>query len=77
MGQMQSEVFKQRQMYLADKMDANAVADQQRKVDDFRTAGILKIHIETRNEIDSLLTPEQRQQFRSFGPCWYRGSMAD
>lgn len=70
MGQMQSEMFKQRQMYFADKMDANAVAEQQRKVDDFRRQ-MLKSHIETRNEIDALLTPEQRQQFRSFGPCWH------
>jgi Spy/CpxP family protein refolding chaperone len=70
MGQMQSEAFKQRQMYFADKLDANAVSDQQRKVDDLRRQ-MLRSQIETRNEIDALLTPEQRQQFRSFGPCWH------
>lgn len=31
---------------------------------------MLKSRIEARNQIDALLTKEQRQQFRSFGPWW-------
>ena len=36
MGQMRSEQFKLRQMYYSDKLDPNAVAEQQKKVDDLR-----------------------------------------
>ena len=69
MGQMRGEMFKLRQMYSGDKLDSNAISEQQRKVDELRRQ-MLKAHIETRNQVAALLTPEQRQQFRSFGPSW-------
>jgi len=69
MGQMRSEQFKLRQMYYSDKLDANAVAEQQKKVDDLRRQ-IVKSQVETRNQISALLNPDQRQRFRSFGPWW-------
>ena len=69
MGQMRSEQFKLRQMYLADKVDPAEFTEQQRKVDEIRL-GMLKSRIEGRNQIDALLTKEQKQQFRSFGPWW-------
>ena len=69
MGQMRSEQFKLRQMYSADKVDPAAFTEQQRKVDEIRL-GMLKSRIEGRNQIDALLTKEQKQQFRSFGPWW-------
>jgi Spy/CpxP family protein refolding chaperone len=31
---------------------------------------MLKANIEARNQVAAILTPEQRQQFRSFGPPW-------
>ena len=69
MGQMRSEMFKLRQMYFGDKLDSNAISEQQRKVDELRLQ-MLKSRVETRNQVAALLTPEQRQQFRSFGPWW-------
>ncbi len=69
MGQLRSEQYKLGQMYYADKVDPNAVADQQKKVDDLRRQ-MVKSHAETRNQIGALLTPEQRQRFRSLGPWW-------
>ena len=69
MGQMRSEQFKLRQMYYSDKLDPNAVAEQQKKVDDLRRQ-MVKSHVVTRNQISALLNPDQRQRFRSFGPWW-------
>jgi len=71
MGQMRSEQFKLRQMAFADKIDPNAFAEQQRKVDELRR-NMLKTRIEVRNQVDAILTPEQRKQFRQFGPWWLR-----
>ncbi|HET7763959.1 MAG TPA: Spy/CpxP family protein refolding chaperone [Burkholderiales bacterium] len=72
MGQMRSEQFKLRQMYNADKVDSAAVADQQKKVDELRRQ-MLKSHVEARNQINAILTPEQRKQFRQYGPPWMGG----
>jgi len=69
MGQVRGEMFKLREMYSGDKLDSNAISEQQRKVDELRRQ-MLKANIETRNQVAAILTPEQRQQFRSFGPWW-------
>jgi Spy/CpxP family protein refolding chaperone len=69
MGQVRSEQFKLRQMYYADKIDPVAVSEQQKKVDDLRRQ-MLKSQVEARNQIAAALTPEQRKQFRQFGPWW-------
>jgi Spy/CpxP family protein refolding chaperone len=72
MGQMRSEQFKLRQMYNADRIDSAAVTEQQKKVDELRRQ-VLKSRVEARNQIAAVLTPEQRKQFRQFGPWWLRG----
>jgi Spy/CpxP family protein refolding chaperone len=72
MGQMRAEQFKLRQMYNADKIDSNAVIEQQKKVDELRRQ-MVKSHVEARNQINAILTPEQRKQFRQYGPWWMRG----
>lgn len=69
MGQLRSEQFKLGQMAYSDKLDANAIADQQKKVDELRRQ-MLKSRIEARNQIAGVLTKEQQQQFRQFGPWW-------
>jgi Spy/CpxP family protein refolding chaperone len=69
MGQMRSEQFKLRQLLISDTPDPNAVAAQQQKVDELRRQ-MLKSRVESRNQVAAILTPEQRQQFRSFGPWW-------
>jgi Spy/CpxP family protein refolding chaperone len=69
MGQMRSEQFKLRRMYYADKVDPAAVAEQQKKVDDLRRQ-LIQSRVEARNQVQAVLTPEQRKQFRQFGPWW-------
>ncbi len=76
MGQMRSEMFKLRRMYYADKVDANALADQQKKVDDLRRE-MLKSRVASRDQMEAILTPEQRKQLRQLGPWWLRGDDAE
>jgi len=73
MGKMRSEQFKLRQMAYGEKLDAAAIADQQKKVDELRRQ-MLKSRIEARNQIAAVLTAEQKQQFRQFGPWWLQDS---
>ncbi len=69
MGQLRSEMFALRRMYNADKMDANAVAEQHKKVDELRRQ-MLKSRLESHNQVEAVLTPEQRKQFRQYRPQW-------
>ena len=69
MGRMRAENFKLRSLYLADNVDANQLAEQQKKVDELRR-DMLKSHVETRKKVETILTPEQRKQLRGFGPWW-------
>jgi len=69
MGQIRADMYKLRSLYSADKVDANAVAEQQKKVDELRLQ-MLKSHIESQNRIEALLTPDQRKQFRQLRPRW-------
>jgi Spy/CpxP family protein refolding chaperone len=69
MGQMRSEQFKLRRMYSAEKVDPAAVGEQQKKVDDLRRQ-LIQSRVEARNQVQAVLTPEQRKQFRQFGPWW-------
>lgn len=69
MGQMRSEMFKLNRMYYSDNADPKAVSEQQKKVDELRRQMITS-HLETRKQIESVLTPEQRKEFKRFGPWW-------
>jgi Spy/CpxP family protein refolding chaperone len=69
MGQVRAEQFKLRQVAASEKVDANAIVEQQKKVDDLRR-NMLKSRIETRNQVDAILTAEQRKQHRQLGPWW-------
>ena len=71
MGQLRSEQFKLRQMYYGDKIDPAAVTEQQKKVDELRRQ-MTKSRVEAHNQMTAILTPEQRKQFRQFGPWWLR-----
>ena len=74
LGQIGAERFKLREMYRADKLDAAAIVDQRSKVDDLKRQ-VLRARLEARNQGFALLTPEQRQTARSFGPPrWARDS---
>jgi Spy/CpxP family protein refolding chaperone len=69
MGKMRAEQFRLRGMYNADNVDPQAFAEQQKKVDDLRREMIVS-RLETRKQVEAVLTPEQRKQFRQLGPRW-------
>ena len=69
MGQLLSERFRLSSLYRADKLDANAIIEQQRKVDELRRV-LLRSHIEMEIQIDALLTKDQRELLRSTTP-WH------
>jgi Spy/CpxP family protein refolding chaperone len=71
MGQLRSEMFKLRRLYAADNADASAVADQQKKVDELRRQ-MLKSRLESRAQVESILTPEQKKVFRQYRPWWFQ-----
>jgi Spy/CpxP family protein refolding chaperone len=72
-GQLMSERFKLREIYDADKIDANAAVEQKRKIDDL-SRQVMKSRLEARNQIEALLTREQRQKFRSLAPVGFGGN---
>ena len=69
MSVMRSETFKLRRMYNAENVDAKAVLEQQKKVDELRRQ-MLASRLEMRKQMEGVLTPEQRKQVRRFGPWW-------
>lgn len=69
MSKMRPEMFKLQRMYGNDKADPKGVAEQQKKVDELRRE-MLQARLETRKQIETVLTPEQRKQLRQFGPWW-------
>ena len=70
MGEVRSEQFRLRNLYRQDPLDANKIAEQQKKVDGLRQQ-MLKSRVETHNQIAALLTPEQRKQLRQSAPWWH------
>ena len=71
MSKMRAEGYKLQRMLNAENPDSKAIVEQQKKVDDLRRE-MLASRLESRKEIEKVLTPEQRKQFRQFGPWWAR-----
>jgi Spy/CpxP family protein refolding chaperone len=69
MTKMRSEMFKLQRMYYDEKADPKAVGEQQKKVDDLRRT-MLQSHLESRKQIEAVLTEDQRKQLRLSGPRW-------
>jgi Spy/CpxP family protein refolding chaperone len=67
LGQIRSARFDLREIMRADKIDPDAAVEQKRKVDDLRRQ-IMRARLEARNQVLALLTPEQREKERAFGP---------
>ena len=67
LGQIQGERFKLREMLRGDKVDPNAAVEQKRKIDDLKRQ-VMGARLDARNQVLALLTPEQREKARSFGP---------
>lgn len=73
MGEVRSEQFKLRNMYRGDQLDADKIAEQQKKVDALRQQ-MLRSRVEAHNQIAAVLTPEQRKQLRQYAPGWSGGA---
>ena len=69
MGKLHAEQFKLGKLMKADTVDSKAVVEQQKKVDEVRRE-MLASHLETRKQMEAILTPEQRKQLRQMGPMW-------
>src|SRR5687768_5798404 len=69
MGEVRAEQYKLRSLYGADKVDADRVAEQQKKVDELRRQ-MLKSRVEAHNQMAAVLTPEQRKLLRQHAPWW-------
>ncbi len=69
MGEVRTEQYKLRSLYGADKVDADKVAEQQKKVDELRRQ-MLKSRVEAHNQMAAVLTPEQRKLLRQQAPWW-------
>lgn len=69
MGEVRAEQYKLRSLSGADKVDADKVAEQQKKVDELRRQ-LLKSRVETHNQMAAVLSPEQRKLLRQHGPWW-------
>ena len=70
MGEVRSEQYKLRNMYRGEKLDADKIAEQQKKVDALRQQ-MLRSRVEAHNQIAAVLTPEQRKQMRQYSPWWF------
>jgi len=69
MTQMRAEQFKLSKMYNAEKADPKLIVEQQKKVDELRRQ-MIQSHVETRNQVEAVLTAEQKKQLRQYGPWW-------
>jgi len=69
MGEVRSEQFKLRGLYGTEKLDADKIVEQQKKVDELRRQ-MLKSRVEAHNQVAAVLTPEQRKQLRQHAPGW-------
>ncbi|HYL25866.1 MAG TPA: Spy/CpxP family protein refolding chaperone [Burkholderiales bacterium] len=69
MSKLRGEVFQLRRMYNAESIDAKALVEQQKKVDELRRQ-MLASRLDMHKQVQSVLTPEQRKQMRQFGPWW-------
>jgi len=69
MGELRGEMFKLRGLYNSVPADAKTLVEQQAKVDELRRK-MLASRLEAHKQVEQVLTPEQRKQWRGFGPWW-------
>jgi Spy/CpxP family protein refolding chaperone len=68
-GKMREETFKLRGLMTTEKRDRTAISNQYKKVQDLRLQGF-QARLDALEKIDGVLTKEQREQRRRFGPWW-------
>jgi len=70
MTQMREEQYKLQELYYQNQPDASAINAQAGKIEQLQRK-MIQINIEAQKQVESVLTPEQREQLQS----WYRSSM--
>lgn len=70
MGELRGEQFKLHSLFRADKPDPDAIAAQQKRVDDLRLT-MVKAHVEAGNQMRAVLTTEQRERLREYRSRWW------
>jgi Spy/CpxP family protein refolding chaperone len=69
MGKLLDEQARLRDLYVADKRDPAAIGKQSMKVAELRRQ-LLEASVDAHNRIEALLTKEQKERLRRFGPAW-------
>jgi len=67
--QMRSEQRKLQALYDTDKPDREAIRAQRKKIQDLQLQ-VMQNHMTAHNEMDDVLTDEQREQLRYWGHGW-------
>jgi Spy/CpxP family protein refolding chaperone len=74
MGKLQDEYAKLRDAYLASgKRDRKAIVDAYKHIGDLRLQRI-EVSLDTLDKLEAVLTPQQREQLKRWGPWWMRGA---
>jgi Spy/CpxP family protein refolding chaperone len=71
-GKLRDEAFRLRNLLAAEKRDRNAVTEQYRKLQDLRLQAF-QARLDAREEIEGVLTKEQKERLRRFAPWWMHG----
>lgn len=71
-GRMLDEQSRLRDLYAADKRDPAAIGKQSMKIADLRRQ-LIEASVDAHNRIEALLTKEQKERLRRFGPGWMMG----
>jgi Spy/CpxP family protein refolding chaperone len=69
MGSMREETFKLRNLLASEKRDRDAIIAQFKKIQDIRLQ-MFQVRLEEHDELNSVLTSEQKAQLRRFAPSW-------
>lgn len=71
-GRMTEQWAKLRGLYSAEAPDSTAILDAHKSMQELRREG-LKDQLDARQKIEGVLTKEQHQQLRRWGPWWMMG----
>jgi Spy/CpxP family protein refolding chaperone len=66
---LQGEYATLRGLYAADKRDPAAIGDQYKKISELRRQ-MVEQSVEAHNRMEAVLTKEQKERLRSYGPGW-------
>ncbi|HUX64437.1 Spy/CpxP family protein refolding chaperone [Sulfuricella sp.] len=69
MTKMQGEYATLRGLYAADKRDPAAIGNQYKQISDLRRQ-MVELSVDASNRMEAVLTKEQKERLRSYGPGW-------